>query len=139
MGALPLRNMSRVWGYVNSVELPIWFRPTGFRLYSWIFGCNIDEVEKDLKEYTSLGDFFYRRLKDGVRPTADVVLVCDTVSRSFYTSVLDALRVNRSALQTARCFTSVRSKVDVSNRLKEAPTPWTRSLVSIHAHPTVQQ
>ena len=75
MGALPLRNLSRVWGYVNSLELPVWFRPTGFKVYSWIFGCNIDEVEKDLKEYKSLGDFFYRKLKDGARPVADVILV----------------------------------------------------------------
>lgn len=75
MGALPLRNLSRVWGYMNSLELPIWFRPTGFRTYSWIFGCNLDEVEKDLKEYKSLGDFFYRRLKDGVRPVGELVLV----------------------------------------------------------------
>ena len=75
MGALPLRNLSRVWGHLNSLELPVWFRPTGFKLYAWIFGCNLDEVEKDLKEYKSLGDFFYRKLKDGSRPVADVVLV----------------------------------------------------------------
>ena len=75
MGALPLRNLSRVWGYLNSLELPVWFRPTGFRVYGRLFGCNLDEVVKELKEYTSLGDFFYRRLKDGVRPVADVVLV----------------------------------------------------------------
>jgi len=75
LGALPLRNLSRVWGYMNSVELPEWFRPTGFRVYSWIFGCNVNEVEHDLKTYTSLGDFFYRRLKEGSRPAADSVLV----------------------------------------------------------------
>ena len=65
-----------MWGYVNSLELPEWARPTGFRLYAWFFGCNLDEVEKDLKEYKSLGDFFYRKLKDGSRPVADVILVC---------------------------------------------------------------
>ncbi|EKM48385.1 uncharacterized protein PHACADRAFT_109032 [Phanerochaete carnosa HHB-10118-sp] len=75
MGALPLRNVSRVWGYVNSLELPVWARPAGFKVYAWIFGCNLDEVEKDLKEYASLGDFFYRKLKDGTRPVADVILV----------------------------------------------------------------
>jgi len=59
MGALPLRNLSRLWGYLNSLELPIWFRPTGFRVYGWIFGCNLDEMEpSDLKHYKSLGDFF---------------------------------------------------------------------------------
>ena len=36
MGALPLRNLSRVWGDVNSLELPVWARPTGFKLYAWI-------------------------------------------------------------------------------------------------------
>lgn len=60
---------------MNSLELPIWVRPAGFKLYSIAFGCNLDEIEKELTEYTSLGDFFYRRLKDGVRPTAETVLV----------------------------------------------------------------
>ncbi|KAJ3551061.1 hypothetical protein NM688_g4942 [Phlebia brevispora] len=91
IGALPLRNLSRVWGYVNSLELPVWARPVGFRLYAWAFGCNLDEVEKDLKEYKSLGDFFYRRLKDGARPVADVVLggKVEQVKGSTYS--LDAL------------------------------------------------
>ena len=75
LGALPLRNLSRVWGYVNSLQLPEWFRPMGFQAYSWIFGCNLNEIERDLKTYTSLGDFFYRRLKEGARPPADSVLV----------------------------------------------------------------
>ncbi|KAF7377789.1 Phosphatidylserine decarboxylase proenzyme 1, mitochondrial [Mycena sanguinolenta] len=65
MGALPLRNMSRLWGYVNSLELPVWFRPYGFRLYASAFGCNLDEIEPaDLTAYPSLGAFFYRALKD---------------------------------------------------------------------------
>ncbi|KAG5643049.1 hypothetical protein DXG03_001627 [Asterophora parasitica] len=76
IGALPLRNMSRLWGYVNSLELPVWFRPFGFRLYSLAFGCNLDEIEpSDLKSYPSLGAFFYRKLKDGARPVDPAVLV----------------------------------------------------------------
>src|ERR1700761_5483711 len=76
LGALPLRNMSRLWGYVNSLELPVWFRPYGFRVYAFSFGCNLDEIEPaDLRAYPSLGAFFYRKLKDGVRPVADAVLV----------------------------------------------------------------
>ena len=76
IGALPLRNMSRLWGYLNSLELPVWCRPVGFKLYSWIFGCNLEEVEAaDLKTYKSLGDFFYRKLKDGTRPAGNTVLV----------------------------------------------------------------
>lgn len=62
------------------MELPVWFRPIGFRLYAWAFGCNIDEADQDdLTQYVSLGDFFYRKLKDGVRPVADTVLVCPSI------------------------------------------------------------
>jgi phosphatidylserine decarboxylase len=68
--------MSRLWGYVNSLELPIWFRPFGFRLYALVFGCDLGEIEPpDLKQYASLGEFFYRKLKDGARPVDNVALV----------------------------------------------------------------
>lgn len=76
LGALPLRNMSRLWGYINSLELPVWFRPYGFKLYAHVFGCNLDEIEQpDLTTYKSLGDFFYRKLKPGVRPVDGAALV----------------------------------------------------------------
>lgn len=83
-GALPLRSLSRLWGYMNSLELPIWFRPTGFRLYAWLFNCNLDEVEHsdDLRVYVSLGDFFYRKLKPGVRPIANASLVGEIIRES---------------------------------------------------------
>ncbi|KAI8983296.1 phosphatidylserine decarboxylase [Trametes punicea] len=78
IGALPLRNLSRLWGYLNSLDLPVWFRPLGFRLYAWIFHCNLDEIDPpDLKQYRSLGEFFYRKLKDGARPIADSVSPAD--------------------------------------------------------------
>jgi phosphatidylserine decarboxylase len=76
LGALPLRNMSRLWGYMNSLQLPVWLRPYGFRLYASAFGCNLDEIEPDdLTQYASLGDFFYRKLKTGARPVANAALV----------------------------------------------------------------
>ncbi|KAM6497700.1 Phosphatidylserine decarboxylase domain containing protein, partial [Amanita muscaria] len=76
LSALPLRNLSRLWGYVNSFELPVWFRPYGFKFYAFVFDCNLDEIEQqDLTAYRSLGEFFYRKLKPGVRPVDDAVLV----------------------------------------------------------------
>ena len=76
MGALPLRNLSRLWGYLNSLELPLWARPIGFRIYATIFGCNLEEIEeRDLTKYKSLGDFFYRRLKTGARQIDSAILV----------------------------------------------------------------
>ncbi|RXK42424.1 phosphatidylserine decarboxylase [Tremella mesenterica] len=76
LGALPLRSLSQLWGYLNSLVLPVWFRPTGFKIYAWIFGCNLEEcVPEDLTQYASLGEFFYRELKAGVRPIADAPMV----------------------------------------------------------------
>ncbi|RAK78395.1 phosphatidylserine decarboxylase 1 [Aspergillus fijiensis CBS 313.89] len=69
MSTLPLKAMSRLWGRFNEIELPYYFRVPGFKLYSWIFGVNLDEVaEPDLHTYPNLAAFFYRQLKPGVRP-----------------------------------------------------------------------
>lgn len=58
------------------MELPVWFRPYGYKLYAYAFGCNLDEIEPaDLRSYPSLGAFFYRKLKDGVRPVDNAILV----------------------------------------------------------------
>ena len=69
MSTLPLKALSRLWGRFNEIPLPYWFRVPGFKLYSWIFGVNLSEVEQDdLHVYPNLAAFFYRRLKPGVRP-----------------------------------------------------------------------
>ncbi|KAG1443912.1 hypothetical protein G6F56_010500 [Rhizopus delemar] len=69
--ALPLRTMSRLWGAFNSLTIPTSLRPTGYKLYSWIFGCNLDEMKNpNLYDYPNLSAFFYRELKDGARPVA---------------------------------------------------------------------
>ncbi|KAG1152768.1 hypothetical protein G6F37_006381 [Rhizopus arrhizus] len=75
--ALPLRTMSRIWGAFNSLTIPTPLRPAGFKLYSWIFGCNLDEMKNpNLYDYPNLSAFFYRELKDDARPIArDVPLV----------------------------------------------------------------
>ena len=66
---LPLKAMSRLWGKFNDITLPVWMRAPGFKLYSYVFGVNLDEVaENDLNHYANLGEFFYRELKPGCRP-----------------------------------------------------------------------
>ena len=76
IGALPLRSMSRLYGMLNSYTLPVWFRVPGYKLYAFIFGVNLDECDpSDLREYRSMSDFFMRKLKPGVRPIADALLV----------------------------------------------------------------
>lgn len=133
LGALPLRNLSRLWGYLNSLELPIWARPTGFRLYAKAFGCNLEEVEHgDLTRYASLGDFFYRRLKDGVRPVADSVLVCIPLLPVYLRQLTSALFAFRSARQMVESSILAQSKVAASSKLKAAPIPLMLSLVWRH-------
>ncbi|KAI3398666.1 hypothetical protein diail_8853 [Diaporthe ilicicola] len=69
MSTLPLKALSRLWGRFNEVDIPYYFRVPGFKLYSWVFGVNLDEVsEPDLHVYPNLAAFFYRTLKPGARP-----------------------------------------------------------------------
>lgn len=73
---LPLKAISRLWGQVNLVNLPLWMRSPAFRLYLMIFGVNLDEMdEPDLTTYSNLLEFFYRTLRPGVRPLSDSDLV----------------------------------------------------------------
>ncbi|EGV63945.1 phosphatidylserine decarboxylase 1 [Yamadazyma tenuis] len=73
---LPLKAISRLWGQVNSINLPVWLRSPSYRLYSTLFGVNLDEMENpDLTSYSNLSDFFYRTLKPGARPIDDFDLV----------------------------------------------------------------
>ena len=66
---LPLRSMSRLWGWINSIELPLPFRKPILGLYATAFSCNIEEANvEDLSQYANLGEFFRRSLKPGLRP-----------------------------------------------------------------------
>lgn len=65
---LPLRSMSRAWGNINSIDLPIWCRKPCYYTYSWLFNCNLDEIDiQDLNEYKNLSEFFRRGLKPDAR------------------------------------------------------------------------
>ena len=69
MSTLPLKAISRLWGRVNELTIPYYLRVPGFRLYSWLFGVNLDEVsESDLHNYPNLAAFFSRQLKPECRP-----------------------------------------------------------------------
>lgn len=69
MSTIPLKAVSRWWGWFNSIDIPYYLRVPGFKLYGYVFGVNFDEVsEPDLHTYRNLAEFFYRTLKPGVRP-----------------------------------------------------------------------
>ncbi|CAG8483226.1 9479_t:CDS:2 [Acaulospora colombiana] len=77
INALPLRALSRLWGKINNeYTLPVFLRAPFYKLYSWIFNCNLEEIENsDLASYPNLGSFFYRPLKSGSRPIENEFLV----------------------------------------------------------------
>lgn len=68
---LPLRTISRVWGLMTSLYLPICLRSSVLGSYSRLFDCQLKEAEiDDYREYPSLRQFFTRSLKPGLRPIA---------------------------------------------------------------------
>lgn len=65
---LPLRTISRIWGSLMSVELPVHMRPYVYRAWARAFHSNLEEVALPLEEYPSMRDFFARGLREGCRP-----------------------------------------------------------------------
>ncbi|KAK2649019.1 hypothetical protein Ddye_016508 [Dipteronia dyeriana] len=65
---LPLRSISRFWGFLTSIELPVWTRPYVYKAWARAFHSNLEEAALPLEEYTSLREFFVRTLKQGSRP-----------------------------------------------------------------------
>ncbi|XP_030762478.1 phosphatidylserine decarboxylase proenzyme, mitochondrial isoform X1 [Sitophilus oryzae] len=65
---LPLRTVSRVWGFFADKNIPEFARPLVFQTYARTFGVDISEAQhEDLKHYSTLTEFFTRPLKEHVR------------------------------------------------------------------------
>ncbi|KAI7864578.1 phosphatidylserine decarboxylase-domain-containing protein [Spinellus fusiger] len=94
--ALPLRTMSRLWGAFNSLTIPVFLRPFGYWLYGTLFGCNFDEMKNpDLTSYPNLSTFFYRELKEGVRPIAEATLVSPSDGKILHFGVVEDRRIEQ--------------------------------------------
>ncbi|KAL8091245.1 phosphatidylserine decarboxylase proenzyme 1, mitochondrial [Apium graveolens] len=65
---LPLRTISRVWGSMTNVEVPVWLRPYVYRAWARAFHSNLEEAAMPLDQYVTLRQFFVRTLKEGSRP-----------------------------------------------------------------------
>ncbi|KAI8143031.1 phosphatidylserine decarboxylase-domain-containing protein [Fennellomyces sp. T-0311] len=94
--ALPLRSISRLWGAFNSLTIPEPLRPAGFKLYSWIFGCNLDEMKNpNLYAYKNLAEFFYRELKEGARPLASAPLISPSDGKVLHFGVVNEREIEQ--------------------------------------------
>jgi len=79
--SLPLRHISRAWGFVNDIYLPKFSRQFILGWYAKSFNCDLSEAEEEnLDRYENLGQFFRRGLKTGCRPIDSrevIVSPCD--------------------------------------------------------------
>ncbi|HUP47670.1 MAG TPA: archaetidylserine decarboxylase [Thermoanaerobaculia bacterium] len=81
---VPKNRLSRVMGRLVHARLP---RPIARRLVRWFAGTydvDIDAAARPLHEYPSIGHFFTRDLREGLRPVeSDFVSPVDGVLRNF--------------------------------------------------------
>lgn len=116
---LPLKTISRLWGQVNSINLPGWLRSPSYKLYSTLFGVNLDEMdEPDLTTYPNLSEFFYRKLKPGVRPLADTELVSPSDGKVLKFGVIE----NGEIEQVKGMTYSIDALLGLSTKRLAAPT-----------------
>lgn len=104
---LPLRSISRAWGWINSCHLPVWARRPVLNWYIRTFSCELSEAaETDLLQYDNLGDFFRRELRPDARPVcpnSSLVSPCDG-------TVLHLGRVDDGRLEQVKGVTYTLSK-----------------------------
>lgn len=65
---VPLRSISRLWGVLTSVEIPISLRPFVYKAWARAFHTDLEEIALPLENYVSLREFFVHTLKEGLRP-----------------------------------------------------------------------
>jgi len=116
--SLPLRHVSRAWGVVNEVQLPSFFQNLILSSYARAFGCNLDEAENpSLSSYPTLGAFFRRRLKSGVRPVADACLVSPADGKVLHWGPVgsgDAVEQVKGVTYSLKTFLGERLSLDAS-------------------------
>ncbi len=72
---VPKNLISFVAGKVMHIQFPHWLSQRLISLFAKIYHINLDETEKPISAYKSIGDFFTRRLKEGTRPLGDSTYV----------------------------------------------------------------
>ena len=81
---VPKNHLSRTIGRLVHTRLP---RPIARRLVHWFartYQIDVDAAEKELHHYPSIGHFFTRDLREGLRPIeSDLVSPADAVLRNF--------------------------------------------------------
>ena len=83
------RNLSRLMGLICRIPLPFTFlRKFILGTYSWWYGCNLEEAEKPISEYSTVHEFFTRKLKPDIRPISmphDQTAICSPCDGEIFT------------------------------------------------------
>jgi phosphatidylserine decarboxylase len=67
LSRLPQAGLSRTFGAIADTPLPPAMRATVLGGFARAVGINVQEAEKPIEQYSSINDFFVRRLADGLR------------------------------------------------------------------------
>lgn len=86
---LPKRRLSRWVGHFMHWQGPSLWAKFSIRAFAWLYNINLAEAEKPYSAYKSIGDFFVRRLKAGVRPIANSWAVHPADSRITQAAAID--------------------------------------------------
>lgn len=78
---VPKNALSRFIGRLVHLKLPEPLAGWSIRWFADRYSIDLDEAEKDVSDYVSIGDLFTRRLKAGLRPVADTKYVHPADSR----------------------------------------------------------
>lgn len=65
---LPKKQLSHYIGSVAYSQWPKPFADISVKLFAKLVGINVEEAEKPIEEYATVGEFFSRKLKPGARP-----------------------------------------------------------------------
>ncbi|MFV8259278.1 archaetidylserine decarboxylase [Bdellovibrio bacteriovorus] len=65
---LPKRRLSRWVGHFMHWKGPSLWARLSIRGFAWLYNIDLAEAEKSYDQYPSIGEFFVRRLKPGIRP-----------------------------------------------------------------------
>lgn len=94
--SLPLKSISRLFGYFNELTLPVCLRRPWLLLYARIFGCKLEEMaDPVLENYPNLSAFFYRQLKPGLRPISDSLVVSPADGRVLHCGVVEGCQIEQ--------------------------------------------
>lgn len=75
MGCLPQNYISFFMGQLMHLKLPQPLRYWSIRIFAQIYRIRIEDSEKNLQDYSSIGDFFIRKLKAGVRSASPEIIL----------------------------------------------------------------